>query len=269
MAAALSSIMKFIVFWCALGTAAGLRKTATSQGQQGVKVDGRYFVILELYDLQVAISESKSNPEAISDFSRNLAHGLAHAGDKAPALLEVDETSRELESTAGLFHSEVTLCDRNTMSSYQIDVLSESVNKIGMFSSYQWVEPNFWYSQSASRVNCTTLSFGGSKDPDNCSGVSDFAQRLSDVKAGIGNYYVDDATHVKKYVYGTTDDNAYTVKQRECDACGPNWSGTSYNAVTRNCNYWSKTILGCQLNLYSGLPWLHVSDIRPRLWCGC
>jgi len=226
---------------------------ATNEG--GVKHDGAFFVILEVYMLKGTESSrsSKKASEAIS--GKNIA-GLVEVADT--------ETSNATQNSGAFYHSEVLICPRNFMTGSDVKYLEKKVKSLGWWTKYKLIPESKWESMD---VRCQTLSYGGSDDEDECSGVSHFNQQLSARRAGIGNA---DLNHVWKYVYGTGDKSAQQVKDYVCrGSCGADWSGYNYNPVTRNCNFFSSTVMNCAYGLSQSTPNLGVSDMRSVWSCSC
>lgn len=216
--------------------------------QRGIRHDGRYFVFLEVYELQGSRSWESSKMASDAALGRNVA-GLA----------QITEGLNATEGSGAFYHSEVVFCDRSGFQAADLAYL-EDLLKGSWWSSYQEIPVGWWEQRHAS---CTTLSYGGGYNNASCSGIYPYSQRLSTRKAGIGNA---DTGAAYKYIYGTTDFAASTAMDVVCGGrCGLDWSSAAYHPVSRNCNFFSSTMLSCILELSQSTPNLGVSDMR-HVW---
>jgi len=215
---------------------------------KGIRHDGRYFVFLEVYELQG--SRSWESSKMASDAAR----GVNVAG-----LTQITEGANATERSGAFYHSEVVFCDRNGFQAADQAYL-EDLLKGSWWSGYQKIPVDWWEQRHAA---CTTLSYGGGYNKASCSGISHYSQYLSTRRAGIGNA---DRSAAYKYIFGTTDFDSSTAKDVVCGGhCGLDWSSDAYNPVSRNCNLFSSTMMSCILDLSQSTPNLGVSDMR-RVW---
>jgi len=216
--------------------------------QTGIRHDGRYFVFLEVYELQGSRSWESSKMASEAVVGRNVA-GLA----------QIAEGTNTSEKSGAFYHSEVVFCDRSGFQAADQTYL-EDLLKGSWWSNYQEIPVEWWEQRHAA---CTTLSYGGGYSEASCSGIYQYSQYLSTRRAGIGNA---DTGAAYKYIYGTTDFDSGIAKDVVCGGhCGMDWSSSAYHPISRNCNYFSSTMMSCILDLSQSTPGLGVSDLR-HIW---
>lgn len=217
---------------------------------EGIKHDGAYFVFLEVYMLKGTASLESSNAASQASLGHNIA-GL------------VEVTEGETGEAGAFYHSEVVICHRDGFSRADQKHL-EGILKGLWWSNYEKLPTSWWQNR---HVSCQTLSYAGGSSKVPCSGVSIFPQFLSSRLSGITNA---DLNHVWKYIYGTADYDPYQARNHVCrGSCGPDWASDNYNPISRNCNFFSSSLMGCTLGLSTSTPSLGVSDMRPIWSCSC
>ncbi|CAK0824081.1 unnamed protein product [Prorocentrum cordatum] len=183
----------------------------------------------------------------------------AVSGQNVAGLAQITEGTNVTEMSGAFYHSEVVFCDRSGFQAADVTYL-EDLLKGSWWSSYQDIPVEWWEQRHAS---CHTLSYGGGYSSESCSGIYKYSQYLSSRRAGIGNA---DTGAAYKYIYGTTDFDASSARDVVCGGhCGLEWSSDAYHPVTRNCNYFSSTMMSCVLGLSQSTPNLGVSDMR-HIW---